>query len=367
MKPPTIAKRRYVPVGITGLYKREPGGVYQLRTKVAGRTKWLSLETRNLRIARERMDRERPAARRKTARTAQRPQNLRTLGDLQDLRLQEIDLDPRTRWRTKAYYRLIHREIEGTWPSFRHLGPDKVTPHHCMQWAQEFSKRYCGQRYNSAVAEVKRVFTLAVEHGFAAENPADALRRAPIRQKHLTLPTSQEFAQVIRELETGVPVSGRRLADLVRLLAFTGLRIGEARELRWRDVSLEKEEILVSGGEDGTKGGDGFRIVPLIPEAMELLTRLCNERPHDRPDHRVATAVTARHALPSACERAKAPKLTHHTLRHYFATRCIEAGVDIPTVSRWLGHRDGGALAMRTYGHLRDDHSKAAAKRVKFF
>jgi hypothetical protein len=29
-----------------------------------------------------------------------------------------------------------------------------------------------------------------------------------------------------------------------------------------------------------------------------------------------------------------------------FATRCIESGVDIPTVSRWLGHKDGGALAM---------------------
>jgi len=35
-------------------------------------------------------------------------------------------------------------------------------------------------------------------------------------------------------------------------------------------------------------------------------------------------------------------------LRHLFATRCIESGVDIPTVSRWLGHKDGGALAMKS-------------------
>jgi hypothetical protein len=40
--------------------------------------------------------------------------------------------------------------------------------------------------------------------------------------------------------------------------------------------------------------------------------------------------------------------------------------VDIPTVSRWLGHKDGGALAMKTYGHLRREHSIAQAQRVTF-
>jgi integrase len=49
-----------------------------------------------------------------------------------------------------------------------------------------------------------------------------------------------------------------------------------------------------------------------------------------------------------------------------FATRCIEAGVDIPTVSRWLGHSDGGALAMKIYGHLREKHSAEMAAKVTF-
>jgi hypothetical protein len=40
--------------------------------------------------------------------------------------------------------------------------------------------------------------------------------------------------------------------------------------------------------------------------------------------------------------------------------------VDIPTVSRWLGHKDGGALAMKTYGHLRREHSVAQAQKVHF-
>jgi hypothetical protein len=49
---------------------------------------------------------------------------------------------------------------------------------------------------------------------------------------------------------------------------------------------------------------------------------------------------------------------TNDDLRHLFATRCIESGSDIPTLSGWLGHKDGGTLAMKTYGHLRAAASK---------
>jgi integrase len=56
----------------------------------------------------------------------------------------------------------------------------------------------------------------------------------------------------------------------------------------------------------------------------------------------------------------------HHCFRHFFATTCIESGVDIPTIARWLGHSDGGALAMRTYGHLRAEHSAGQALKVAF-
>jgi hypothetical protein len=46
--------------------------------------------------------------------------------------------------------------------------------------------------------------------------------------------------------------------------------------------------------------------------------------------------------------------------------RCIEGGVDIPTVSRWLGHKDRGAMAMKISGHLRREHSIAHAQKASF-
>ena len=58
-------------------------------------------------------------------------------------------------------------------------------------------------------------------------------------------------------------------------------------------------------------------------------------------------------------------RITHHDLRHLFATRCIESGVDVPTLARWLGHHDGGALLGKRYFHLLDSHSQAMDARVQ--
>jgi integrase len=90
------------------------------------------------------------------------------------------------------------------------------------------------------------------------------------------------------------------------------------------------------------------------------------DRPRATSDAKVFQVDECQKALDRACKKVGAERITHHDLRHLFATRCIESGVDIPTVSRWLGHKDGGALAMKTYGHLRREHSIAQAQRVTF-
>jgi integrase len=96
-----------------------------------------------------------------------------------------------------------------------------------------------------------------------------------------------------------------------------------------------------------------------------LLERLRAER-KPKPEEFVSQIDSAKKCLGTACRRLSYPQFTHHDFRHFFATTCIESGVDIPTVSRWLGHKDGGALAMRVYGHLRQEHSFSAAKKVSF-
>lgn len=130
--------------------------------------------------------------------------------------------------------------------------------------------------------------------------------------------------------------------------------------MRWAQVDLAKKQILVAG----TKTESSYRTVPIIQPLADLLGEIRGRRGEEPADATVLAIRECKGALRTGCSAPKIKKLVHHDLRHLFATRCSESGVDIPTVSRWLGHSDGGALAMKTYGHLRQEHSAAQAAKV---
>ena len=127
--------------------------------------------------------------------------------------------------------------------------------------------------------------------------------------------------------------------------------------MTWSEVM--DQEIRVTGGAKGTKGKRS-RTVPLMPRVVLLLER----RRSSGSKGRVFAIKSPREALNNACARVEIPHLRVHDLRHYFATHCLEMGVDIPTVAKWLGHRDGGVLVMKTYGHIRDEHSLEMIKKL---
>ncbi len=183
------------------------------------------------------------------------------------------------------------------------------------------------------------------------------------------MPTREQF----RKLIEAIRLSDGRLdsqqkarpgADLVELLAYSGCRIAEAVALTWADVDIAGGTLTVTGGKVGTKNGES-RTVPMTDALRGLLERLREER-QPQPSDPVSPTTRAKTCLNTACRRLSYPSFSHHDFRHFFATTCIESGVDIPTVSRWLGHKDGGALAMRVYGHLRQEHSFSAVKKVNF-
>jgi integrase len=151
---------------------------------------------------------------------------------------------------------------------------------------------------------------------------------------------------------------------LVEFLAYTGVRLGEAKWIEWQHVDFERGTLVVVGEpNEGTKNRE-IRRVDLIPAARDLLSRL--RKSGAKAGTKVLAVGEAQKSMVRAAKEVGMAKITHHDLRHFFATICIESGVDIPTVSRWMGHKDGGVLAMKVYGHLRAEHSQAAAARVSF-
>ena len=210
----------------------------------------------------------------------------------------------------------------------------------------EFALRvahYCPSRWNCIVSVVR----------FVTGNPR-ALRYRKLRFKEFTPPTQGEFERLLAECDK----APKSLCGLtVRLLALTGLRINEARQLRWRDVKADRLDLPATITKNGLA-----RSVPFLPGLQEVLRRL---READPDSEFVLSIPSMRTALRKACVRAGVTQMTNHSFRHLFATKCLEAGVDPPTVARWLGHQCGGALLSKMYFHLTDGHNLAMAQKVR--
>lgn len=171
------------------------------------------------------------------------------------------------------------------------------------------------------------------------------------------------------------------------LLALScGLRIGEVCALRWGDVSLAEGTVRVgatmqrlrslSGEEartriiiDTPKSGASARIIPLGEEVR----RLC-EMHLGRADAFVLTGEKVRFVEPRVLQYrfagyAKACGLEgvhFHTLRHTFATRCVEAGFELKSLSEVLGHASP-KITLERYVHSSMELKRSNMNKLSFF
>ena len=66
-----------------------------------------------------------------------------------------------------------------------------------------------------------------------------------------------------------------------------------------------------------------------------------------------------------AREQAGLQSVGFHDMRHLFISYCVMSGIDYMTIAKWVGHRDGGVLIGKVYGHLANEHTEQA-QRVTF-
>jgi integrase len=266
-----------------------------------------------------------------------------------------------------AYYDQRSTALLKSWPLLGKIEIRSLTERTLNEWASRARNEMSATVFNHTVGMIRNVIDYGIDAGARYDNPAKAIMRQSEAPKALELPDASTFEKFVAEIEQGGGGYSKHCADLVRFLAFGGLRIGEAKHVTWADCDLDKGQIVVRGHpETGLKNrrpGE-VRRVPMIPEMQQLLERLRKNGAGENDP--VMTVFECQKAMDRAAKVIKMKRITHHDLRHLFATTAIESGIDVPTISRWLGHKDGGALAMRTYGHLRDQHSSDMAKRVQF-
>lgn len=283
---------------------------------------------------------------------------------------QALQTDTSIKERTREYRELCILKITTSWPDLFKKRIDEVTSEQARQWAVKLKTGVASHYFNNTIATLRHIFDHGIKlhkeaGGNGVPNPIAEVPRARIQSKDLRLPEASQFADLVENIRSESGGWGRGAAELVEFLAYSGMRINsEARWVKWEDIDRKRKEIIVRGDPETRTKNNEIRRVPIIQNMAVLLERL--RTPSAQPCDLILKVNECRASLTRACVELGINRLTHHDLRHLFATRCIESGVDIPTVARWLGHKDGGALAMKTYGHLRNEHSQAMAAKVKF-
>ncbi|MEJ0000247.1 MAG: site-specific integrase [Verrucomicrobiota bacterium] len=356
---------------VQGIYRHRNRRLY-FRTFAKGREQWTALKTTVMEVAKARAREKYKEMALKAETQAAADQGRMTMSDcmrlLEDRVKEGWSFRGRgTRMRKKVApntirYRLqTLRSIQKSWPQLGGMDVRRPTEEDCEQWASRFAKRAAPSRFNSTLDTLRYLFEEAIRVKARIDNPALKVGRCALTSKNLSLPSPEQFQAFVVAIRTGRGWCSKDCADLVSFLAFTGARINEAAHVEWSDIDFVRGTVRLRI----TKNGK-IRWVPMIAEAREQLERMRAQRTAEGPDVRVLRVREAQKAMNRAAQKVGMVRITHHDLRHLFATVCIESGVDIPTVSRWLGHLDGGVLAMKTYGHLRDEHSRQSALKVSF-
>jgi len=238
---------------------------------------------------------------------------------------------------------------------------------------------------------LRAIFESALADGLVARNVVAAVKRPTVsrRETHSLAPS-----EVVALLEQTDKTS---YGLIVRLMAYTGLRRGEAVALRWEDVDLDLMTVNVRGTINRVPG---VGLVTTLPKTVQSrrTVHLADQLVEALGQHKLAQSaerhrlgplweeqglvfttsggsggrvsggkpVDPRNVLRAVKEGARAAGLNQeaavnvHTLRHSAASAMLVGGVPLLTVSRMLGH-SSVSITGDIYGHITDDGGKQAA------
>ena len=345
----------------TNIVRYIPSGIYHAKPRVKGKLYWKSLRTNSITVAKLRyadyMKELGQSAESREALT----NGVMTFGQALEIFKQRFESDPTLKPNSKLYRRERIAALLKSWKGLLKLDVRRITKQMCLEWSGRYSKQFSTTNYNNTRDTFILVLDIAIEAGALYVNRGKAMKRIAVKREPRDIPTSVEvFHQLFEH------VKHDSSADLIRFLAYGGFRIGEASKITWADVDMERETILARGDEENGPKNSEKKHRPMIPDMKELLTRIQSERPNRKPTDTVMTKKSCQGSIDTACKAIGIPRFTHHALRDYFITRCLEENVPVSTVAQWVNHKDNGITILKNYAHVLEKHSMAMAKKVTF-
>lgn len=229
---------------------------------------------------------------------------------------------------------------------------------------------------NAVISVIQNSLKTAFLVGVAKTYSADKIKRPKITEK-----TVECFSLAEQKRIEQAVLSGKKPKMIgVIICLYTGLRIGELLALEWKDLDFTKRTITISKSchygqnEEGTytrfidtpKTQTSVRVIPIPKQLIPVLKqykKMINSPFVVASKGDSVSVRSYQRSFELLQKRLGIPRRGFHALRHTFATRAIECGMDVKTLSEILGHKNA-TITLNRYAHSLMEHKAEMMNRL---
>ncbi len=274
---------------------------------------------------------------------------------------------PSVKIRTYENYRILTKHVKSSLGGY---SLTEITPIILQRFVSELIvKGLSTSSVNSIITITQTSLTLANDIGLITENPTTKIKRPKIKEKEIICFNVDEQKKIEQFVLSG---KKQKLFGII-LCLYIGIRIGELLALEWEDVDFEKRTISVNKScHDGKdKNGKFGRIVDtpktkaskrVIPVPKQIIPLIKAHKRKSKSKYVITDDYnnppyvrSYQRAFELLLKRLKIEHKGFHALRHTFATRAIECGMDVKTLSEILGHKNP-TVTLNRYVHALLEH-----------
>ena len=227
---------------------------------------------------------------------------------------------------------------------------------------------------NVIISVLKKSLKQAVIYGVAERQYSDGIIRPKLEEKRVECFTKEEQ----KKIEGYILQSKKQKLVGILLSLYSGLRIGELLALTWDDIDFIAGVLSVTKschdgwGKEGyrrivesPKTGSSVRLIPIPKKLHGVLKRAKKEigGTYVVGGDKLISVRSYQRSFELLLKKLNIPRRGFHALRHTFATRALECGVDVKTLSELLGHKNP-TVTLNRYVHSLMDHKRSMMNRL---
>ena len=281
----------------------------------------------------------------------------------------EVKIKPSTKTRTYEKYRSgVYKYIS---PALGDVSLEDLNAIRLQRFTLSLSEGgLAPSTVNCLVSILKNSLRTAVSYGITERQYSDSLvrRKGDIRSVACL---NKEEQRILESY-----IINREKSSLYGILVslYMGLRIGELLALTWADIDLEKRIMSVTKScydrwENGSyvkvvetpKTASSARLIPIPDTIFSLLSYMKRtSRTHYVVEGRGGYGAEVRsyqRSFQLVLKKLGLRQMGFHSLRHTFATRAIECGMDVKTLSELMGHKNP-SITLTRYTHSLLEHKR---------